>query len=266
MADPVSTSAPGVPPAGLLHRTAHTMGTVFSFEVRGGDPRRTATALDAAVEWLHHVDEVFSTYRPQSQISRLAAGTLPLSRCSPEVWEVMRLCEAAARDTGGYFSAHYAGPGFDPTGLVKGWAVEHAAAMLASASADAVCVNGGGDIQVHGGPWRIGVAHPLIPGALACIILTGSTAELAVATSGPAERGAHILDPRTHRPPPDALASLTVVTRDLTTADTYATAGYARGATAARAWLESLPGTEAHAVTTDGTTWQTSGFAGPTAA
>lgn len=243
-----------------LHRTAHTMGTVFSFDVRGGDPLRTSTALDAAVAWLQHVDEVFSPYRPESQISRLAAGTLPLSRCSPEVWEVMRLCEAVTRRSDGWFSAHYAGPAFDPTGLVKGWAVERAAAMLSSATADAVCVNGGGDVQVHGGPWRIGVAHPLRPGTLVCVVLAGSAPELAVATSGTAERGCHILDPHTGLPPADPLACLTVVTRTLTEADAYATAGFAMGARAARTWLESLPATEAHAVTPSGATWHTRGF------
>jgi thiamine biosynthesis lipoprotein len=237
------------------------MGTVFSFDVRGGEPRRTAAALDAAVEWLRHVDAVFSTYRPESQISRLVAGTLALSGCSPEVGEVMRLCEAAASRSDGWFTAGYAG-GFDPTGLVKGWAVERAAAMLASASAGAgaVCVNGGGDVQVHGGPWRIGVAHPLLPGTLACVV--PADGELAVATSGPAERGCHILDPHTGRPPADAMASLTVVCRGLTDADAYATAGYAMGARAARDWLEALPGAEALGVAADGTGWRTAGFCG----
>jgi thiamine biosynthesis lipoprotein len=235
-----------------LRRVEHTMGTVFSFDVRGAGPR-AAAALDAAAAWLGHVDEVFSTYRPQSQVSRLAAGTLALSACSPEVWEVLGLCEAAERRSDGWFSAGYAG-GFDPTGLVKGWAVERAAAMVAAAGAEAVCVNGGGDVQVHGGPWRIGVSDPLRKGALATVV--HAEGELAVATSGPAERGCHIVDPRTGRPPATALASLTVVCRGLTEADTCATAGYAMGERA-RGWLESLPGIRVFAITADGTTWST---------
>jgi thiamine biosynthesis lipoprotein len=236
------------------------MGTVFSFDVRGGDRGRTSTALDAAGEWLRHVDAVFSTYRPESQISRLAAGALALSRCSPEVWEVMRLCEDAARRSGGWFSAHYAGAAFDPTGLVKGWAVERAAGMLSAAGAAAVCVNGGGDIQTYGGPWRVGIADPLRPGGLACVIRAAAADGTAVATSGTAERGRHILDPHTGRPPADAPASLTVVTRVLTRADVYATAGFAMGARAARTWLESLPGTEGYAVMPSGDSWHTTGF------
>ncbi|MYS21794.1 MULTISPECIES: FAD:protein FMN transferase [unclassified Streptomyces] len=234
------------------------MGTVFSFDVRGAGPR-TATALVGAVAWLEHVDEVFSTYRPESQISRLAAGTLALSACSPEVWEVLRLCEAAERRSGGWFSAGYAG-GFDPTGLVKGWAVERAAAMVSSSGAEAVCVNGGGDVQVHGGPWRIGVSDPLRRGRLATVV--HADRELAVATSGPAERGCHIVDPHSGRPPAGGLASLTVVCRSLTEADTCATAAYAMGDQAARTWLRSLPGTRSFAVAADGTTW-TTGANGP---
>ncbi|MDJ0344731.1 FAD:protein FMN transferase [Streptomyces sp. H10-C2] len=161
-----------------------------------------------------------------------------------------------ARD--GWFSARYAGS-LDPTGLVKGWAVERAAAMLRSSGADTVCVNGGGDVQLHGGPWRVGVADPLRPGRIAARIETSHG--LAVATSGPAERGCHILDPRTGAPPAPSLASITVIGRSLTEADAWATAPYAMGAARARGWLEQLPGTEAFAVASDGSTWQTSGFA-----
>jgi len=236
-----------------LRRVEQTMGTVFSFDVHGGG-QRAAAALEGAVAWLCHVDEVFSTYRPESQISRLAAGTLAMTACSPEVWEVLQLCEAAERRSGGWFSAGYAG-GFDPTGLVKGWAVERAAAMVHSAGAEAVCVNGGGDIQVRGGPWRIGVNHPLRKGELATVV--HADGELAVATSGPAERGCHILDPRTGRPPAAALASLTVICRSLTDADANATAAYAMGARA-RTWLETLPSTRSFAIATDGSTWSTS--------
>ncbi len=243
---------PGTGPR--LRRVEHTMGTAFSFDVRGAGPR-TAAALDAAAAWLRHVDATFSTYRPGSQISRLAAGSLALSACSPEVWEVMRRCEAAERESDGWFTAAYRG-GFDPTGLVKGWAVERAAAMVAASGADAVCVNGGGDVQVHGGPWRIGVSDPLHAGQLATVV--DADGDLAVATSGPAERGCHILDPHTGRPPAGALASLTVVCRGLTDADARATAGYAMGALA-RDWLAELPGTRAFAVTADGATWHTRG-------
>lgn len=252
-----------------LRHVEHAMGTVFSFDVRGAGvgSARTRAALDAAVGWLHRVDEVFSTFVPDSQISRLARDELALSRCDPAVWEVLRLCEDAERRSDGWFSARYrmethddnrGGSAFDPTGLVKGWAVERAARMLVSAGAESVCLNGGGDIQLHGGPWRIGISDPHHPGGLAAVVQAHD--ELAVATSGPAERGCHILDPNTGEPPVTDLASVTVLCPGLTDADAWATAAYAMGGERARVWLEQLPDAEGFAVTTDGGTWQTSGF------
>ena len=55
------------------------MGTVFSFDVRGGDPRTVGAALAAAIAGLHRVNEVFSTYRENSQISRLARGEISVA-------------------------------------------------------------------------------------------------------------------------------------------------------------------------------------------
>lgn len=238
----------------------HVMGTVFSFDVRldgAADRERVRAGLAAAVAGLHHVDEVFSPYRPDSQISRLARGELTPADCEPDVAEVFAHCETEERLSDGWFTPRYAG-GLDPTGLVKGWAVQRAVEMLASSGAAAVCLNGGGDVQLYGGPWRVGISDPLHPGGLAAVVEAHDT--LSVATSGPAERGCHIIDPRTGGAPDDGLASVTVVSRGLTQADARATAAYAMGP-GARAWLEQLPGTEGFAVAADGTTWQTSGFA-----
>jgi FAD:protein FMN transferase len=247
-----------------LRHVEHSMGTVFSFDIRiadSSDSPRVRAGLAAAVAGLHRVDETFSTYRPGSQLSRLARGELSLGDCVTEVAEVLDLCADAERESDGWFTARYAGE-LDPTGLVKGWAVECAVRMLASSGADSVCLNGGGDIQLYGGPWRVGVSDPLHPGELVTVIETDEG--LAVATSGPAERGCHILDPHTRRPPAEVLASMTVVCPGLTHADARATAAYAMGGRA-RDWLEELPGTEGFAVNADGSTWRTSGFARHTA-
>ena len=243
------------------------MGTVFSFDVRGcADDSRTREALGRAVAFLHHMDAVFSTYREDSDVSRLVRGELTLEDCDPVVREVRLLCEEAERRTEGWFTAGYgrrAGlpVAWDPTGLVKGWATERAAHLMAEAVPEAaVCVNGGGDIQLLGGPWRIGIADPLAPGELATVVEVGAEVPCAaIATSGPAERGCHILDPHTGAPPAHALAALTVVCPSLTDADALATAAYARGESA-RAWLERQPDTESFATESDGTAWQTSGF------
>ncbi|CAM5666884.1 FAD:protein FMN transferase OS=Streptomyces antimycoticus OX=68175 GN=SANT12839_077300 PE=4 SV=1 [Streptomyces antimycoticus] len=246
---------------GPLRHVEHVMGTVFSFDVRevaAADRPRVQAALDGAVVGLHRVDELFSTYRPDSQISRLGRGELTPSRCDPEVRDVLRMCEEAEHRSGGWFSARYAGGRPDPTGLVKGWAVERAARMLVSSGAGSVCVNGGGDVQVHGGPWRVGIADPLRRGELAAIV--EARGELAVATSGPAERGCHILDPHTGRPG----AGPGLGHRDRHQPGRRGRLGHGGlrdGRRPARSWLGRLPDAEAHLITADGSTWHTSGFA-----
>lgn len=243
-----------------VRHTEHAMGTVFSFDLRGAPTPGVTAALADAVAWLHRVDEVFSTYRPGSQISRLGRGELTERQCDPEVAEVLELCRSAARAADGWFSVT-AGGRLDPSAVVKGWAVERASQLLYDAGARHHSVSGGGDIQTRGEaapgtPWRIGVAHPLCPGDLITVV-TGR--DLAVATSGTAERGPHILDPHTGRPATD-LASVTLVGRHLTEVDTLATAAFAMG-DAARGWLRARDGIEAFAVTSDARTWWTPGFA-----
>jgi thiamine biosynthesis lipoprotein len=255
------------------------MGTVVSFDVpawAGRDPDTPddpdgawdgadlgasggAGALGGAVRWLHWVDATFSPYRADSDVSRFARGSLALADCSPELAEVLTACADVSACSGGYFTTTPGGR-FDPSGYVKGWAIERAAAMLTAAGSARHTVNGGGDIQCVGGrdadrPWRVGIAHPLRPGSLAIVV---SGRDVAVATSGIAERGPHIINPHTGQSAA-GLASITVVGASLAAADAYATAAFAMGP-AARDWVESLNGYEAFAVTPDGAAWQTSGF------
>jgi thiamine biosynthesis lipoprotein len=241
-----------------LRHAEEVMGTVVSFDVPGW------ISLEQAVRWLHWVDATFSPYRQDSDVSRFGRGSLPLAGCAPELAEVLAACAAVAELSGGFFTTTPGGR-FDPSGYVKGWAIEQAAAMLTDAGSAEHSVNGGGDVQcigergtggrASGQPWRIGIAHPLRPGTLA-LVVTGR--DFAVATSGVAERGPHIIDPHTGQPAAD-LASITVIGQGLALADAYATAAFAMG-NAARDWIESLPGYEALAITRTGAAWQTTGF------
>ncbi|MEV5014862.1 FAD:protein FMN transferase [Streptomyces sp. NPDC053780] len=229
------------------------MGTVFSFDVRGGEPTAVRAALDEAVAGLHRADQVFSTYRDDSQVSRLARDEVTVEACAPEVAEVLELAAEAERVSDGWFSTRYRGR-LDPTGIVKGWAVECAARRIAAAGATGVSLNGGGDVQLLGSPgvrrpWRVGVSDPLRPGGLAAVVSAAGAAELAVATSGSAERGAHVVDPRTGRSAVTDLLSVTVVAPRLTWADCWATAAFAMGSREGLRWLESLPGVEGLLIT-----------------
>jgi FAD:protein FMN transferase len=204
--------------------------------VAGAAPELT----ERVFAWLREVDARFSTYRRGSEISRLNRGELALRDAHPDVRSVLARCEALRGETGGYFDANQ---GFDPlrfvdpTGLVKGWAVDRAGALLDAAGLDRWCIDAGGDVLLRGGPWRVGIRHPRRRRKLAAVL---ELSDAAVATSGTYERGRHIVDPHTGRPPA-GIASVTVVGRELATADAYATAAFAMGAAGPR-WTARLEG------------------------
>jgi thiamine biosynthesis lipoprotein len=150
------------------------------------------------------------------------------------------------RRTDGYFdvAAPMAGlgGGVDPSGFVKGWAVEGAGRLLRRAGAKRWCINAGGDICLQGAPlgrdcWRVGIQHPIERLSVAAVLglRTG-----AIATSGAYERGEHVIDPHTGRAP-EGVLSVTIVGEHLAVADAYATAAFAMGRAAAE-WAGALPG------------------------
>jgi thiamine biosynthesis lipoprotein len=228
------------------------MGTVVSVDVR--DPGVEPAALDALFAHLHDIDARFSPYRPDSEIARLGTGALDVSDASADVRAILGWCDELARETGGAFDArrHRTDNRLDPSGLVKGWAVEGAAGILDAAGARNYAINAGGDVIARGKPepgrrWRVGIRHPEREDAIAAVLEVSS---LAVATSGDYERGAHIRDPRTGRTPA-GLRSVTVVGPSLALADVYATTAFVMGA-AGPAWVAGRHGYGALAITTDG--------------
>jgi thiamine biosynthesis lipoprotein len=238
----------------------HVMGMPISLALSGRhtDDAAATAAWFGVMEVLREVDRVFSTYRPDSTVSRLGRGEIGLDECEPEVGEVLALAAAAERQSGGAFSIRLPGPDgvpvLDPSGVVKGWAVERAAAALRDLEDTDFCLSAGGDmtcrtLDPHGIPWRIGVEDPRDARRVLAVVpvFTGG-----VATSGTAHRGQHLVDARTGRPPA-GVASVTVVAGSLTWADIDATAAYAHGPDAAR-WLETRRGRSGLVVWADGTT------------
>jgi thiamine biosynthesis lipoprotein len=212
------------------------MGTVFSIDVRA--PGVPHDVLADAIRWLHQMDTTFSTYRHDSWINRLDRGEVELSHCPPVVREVLATCEALRADTEGAFD-HYAGGHLDPSGYVKGWAIERVSDQLEAAGSTNHCINGGGDVQCVGRPtpdreWRVGIAHPLHGDKT---VATASGQRIAVGTSGSAERGAHIIDPFTGSPVDD-WASISVIGSDIARVDAFATAAAVMGR-GAGPWLSA---------------------------
>jgi thiamine biosynthesis lipoprotein len=235
-------------------RVEHIMGTAISIDLR--DPAVGDGVTEMAFDWLRQVDADFSLYKPQSEISRLGRGELTVEECRSEVGEVLSLCEDLREETQGVFNAWRcrADGRLDPSGVVKGWAVERAAGILLRGGARNFCVNAGGDVVCRGEPepgrpWRIGIRHPVDAGAVAGVV---HAQDLAVATSGTYERGDHIVDARTGIPS-RALLSLTL-------ADAYATTGFAMG-DAGVGWVAARPGYAPFAVTASGRVRYSDAFA-----
>ncbi|MER2129925.1 FAD:protein FMN transferase [Leuconostoc lactis] len=188
----------------------------------------TADILPQIQTYLDWLDQTFSPFLPDSELSRFNRGELTLAETSDGFWTVWQLAETALKDTHGLFNAWHAGV-YDPIGLVKGWGIAQCVArfltpLLANESdLVAVGLNGGGDMQlltresVPDWQWQIGIQDPNQPKQVLAHLALQSGA---VATSGTVARGEHIAYQTTGR---HAL-SATVVTEDLTTADIWATA------------------------------------------
>ena len=249
------------------HRVEQIWGTAIGVDVR--DPVAPAT-VDAVFDWFRRVDDLFSTWRDDTEISRLGRGELRLTDASPEVRTVLALCDRITEESRGAFDITIGadprvepregfGP-IDPSGLVKGWALDRAGEMLQREGVVDFSINAGGDVLTHGRPepgalWRIGIQHPWDRMSIAAVV--GGT-DLAVATSGRYERGEHIIDPRTGAPPAGLMA-VTVVGDELAIADGYATAAVVLGAEGME-WVAGMAGIEAMGITDDRTVVTTAGF------
>ncbi len=240
-------------------RVEDIMGMPIRIEVR--DAGVPESAVDEAFAWFRHVDAVFSTYKDDSEISRLNRGELARDDASDEMRWILGECERLRDETGGYFDARIGvDGGIDPSGLVKGWSVDRAGEILARAGAETFSIYAGGDIITRGYPepervWRIGIQHPYVRHGIAAVVASN---DLAVATSGEYERGAHVVDPHTGAPPQGVL-SVTITGPVLAAADAYATAAFAMGP-AGPEWTTALPGYEALTILADGTVMSTRGF------
>ena len=218
-------------------------------------------AIDELVAWFHEVDHRFSTYKPDSEISRVNRGEMHIRECHPDVRWVLQRCDELREETGGYFDARYAAfDHVDPSGLVKGWSVDRGGELLEAAGLANYSINAGGDIRLRGaarpeGYWTTGIQHPRLTDRIAAFVESN---DLALATSGEYIRGQHVLDPHTGAPP-SGLLSVTVSGPDLATADAYATAAFAMGEHGLH-WLAHQRGYEAFVILDDEQSLLTPGF------
>ena len=242
------------------------MGTAIVIDARGpaGDERTTDEAIEAAFDHLREVDARFSTYKADSEVSRLNRGELPEQAYSPALRAVLDMCEEARVLSDGYFDVrgHRTDGTLDPSGLVKGWSADGAGRNLESAGVLDYCINAAGDVLLRGNaapdkPWRIGIRNPWDAQTVVAVLAAD---DLAIATSGAYERGEHVIVPHSGRPP-DGIASMTVVGPSLTWADAWATAAYAMGIRGVDWVARELDGYEACAISSDRRLIMSAGFA-----
>jgi FAD:protein FMN transferase len=188
-----------------LERFVETWGTVIVVQVASDNlsEAEMSLAVDKIEKFFHKVDKDFSTYKIDSEVSGIRRGELDVFHASDVVKEVWKLCDYARELTQGAFDPWKVAGGFDPSGLVKGWAADVAAKMLVSAGVESVLINAAGDLVLRGGQpsegdevtaWSVGISNP--EGANQ-IVKTFDVVDGSVATSGDYEKGAHIVDPHT---------------------------------------------------------------------
>ncbi|MER7246868.1 FAD:protein FMN transferase [Kribbella sp. NPDC000426] len=207
------------------------MGLPISVLARGdgaGSVRAESAVREVFAE-LVEVDRVFSPYKADSAVSLLARGEMGWDGVDPVVHEVADRCVAARELTDGLFDAQTPAGSWDPSGLVKGWAVERAGLRLREVVDVDWCLNAGGDVLVvcpSGEPFVVGIQDPRDPGqVVASVARTGG----AVATSGTAARGAHLYDPRSGQAAAGRWLSVSVTGPSLEYADVLATAAFVAG-------------------------------------
>jgi thiamine biosynthesis lipoprotein len=249
-------------------RVEHHWGTAITADVRDDV---APALLDEVFAWFERVDELFSTWRADSEVSRLAQGRLGWTDVDPAVRTVLGLCDELTELSRGAFDARVGGDPratpreglgpIDPSGLVKGWALDQAAARLRAEGVACFAISAGGDIVTGHSPpgqpgWRIGIQHPWRRDKVAAVV---QVSDLGVATSGRYERGNHVLDPRTAQPV-TGLMSVTVIAEDLSFADGCATAALVLGDEAGP-WLTHEAGVAGLVIDDDGTVTINDAFA-----
>jgi thiamine biosynthesis lipoprotein len=234
------------------------MGMPVTVEVV--DASASQSLLDSAFGYFEYVDSKFSTYKDDSEISRINRGELAPELASDDMRSIFALAEQTRLETNGYFDIRHAGT-MDPSGVVKGWAIFNAAQLLREQGAQDYYIDAGGDIQTSGAnsqgeKWRVGIRNPFNPSEIVKVL---SVTDCGVATSGTYVRGQHIYNPHDESGAITDILSITLIGPDICEADRYATAAFAMGRHGIF-FVESLYGFEGYMIDSDGRATFTTGF------
>jgi thiamine biosynthesis lipoprotein len=227
-----------------MKQTKIIMGMPITIEILGANTNET---FKKVFDYFKAVDKRYSTYKKESEISKINKG-LPKSKWSAEMKDVLDLCGQTKRQTRGYFNIKH-GDKLDPSGLVKGWAINNAARMLSDSGYKDFYVDAGGDIQVSGTnsdqeAWQIGIRNPFNNKEIVKVVAVTNEG---VATSGTYIRGQHIYDPFKSNKEITFVKSLTVIGPNIYEADRFATAAFAMGKKGL-SFINSIAGLEGYMI------------------
>jgi len=230
------------------------MGMPITVEIE--DTSVTQEIMDQVFDYFRSIDEQFSVYKTTSEITKINDGLIPASEASKEMRLIFDLCEETKQATSGYFDIRDRNGRLDPSGIVKGWAIYEASKLLKKLGMNIFFVDVGGDIQVSGKRWDIGIKHPFDQTEIVKVM---HLEDRGVATSGTYIRGQHIYDPFAKDQHIDEIVSLTVIGPNVHEADRFATAAFAMKRKGIE-FIEGLPGFEGYMIDRDGIATMTSGF------
>jgi thiamine biosynthesis lipoprotein len=234
------------------------MGMPITIEVV--DPHVTESDIAGIFDYFASVDRMFSTYKKDSEISRLNSGEITKKQVSSDVRQILQLADDTRRESNGYFNITHNGQ-IDPSGLVKGWAIYNAATLLKNHGFHNFFVDAGGDIQVSGknekgGRWTIGIRNPFKKEEIVKVVWLENKG---IATSGLYIRGNHIYNPHKPDDPIKGIASMTIIGPTVYDADRFATAAFAMGERGIQ-FIEKLPGYDGYMIDEKGIATMTSRF------
>lgn len=257
------------------------------------DAHASQSEIDKIFGYFKYIDETFSTYKDTSEMMAINRGELRVEDASEDMRTIFALAEETKTLTNGYFDIKRPGGNlkeiekrskgnpegdyYDPSGIVKGWAIWRAAKILGRDGFKNFYVDAGGDVEVAGSPernkkrlnlpierfnrWSVGIRNPFKQDE---IVKTLHVTDAGVATSGTYVRGDHIYNPKaahsdTDGKLADEIVSLTVIGPNIYEADRFATAAFAMGAAGIN-FIEKLDGFEGYMIDKKGIATMTSGL------
>jgi FAD:protein FMN transferase len=240
-------------------QTRDLMGMTITVEI--ADSFAKESEIDMVFAYFESVEKRFSVFKDDSEITLINKGKINQSQYSEYMKTVFALSEKTKIETNGYFDIVTPDGKYNPSGIVKGWAIYNASLLLLEKGFKNFYIEAGGDIQAcgingQGTKWSVGIQNPFDPSQTVKVILLK---DMGIATSGTYRRGQHIYDPYNEGKPLTEIVCITVIGPNVYEADRFATAAFAMGVQGIN-FIENLKGFEGYMINKDGMATQTSDF------